>query len=249
MKPKIPLIFLVVALIAVGCRATLDIQPASTIAPATTSVQSVTSVNTTLPAGLSPVTLKGEVWADNWFAFYLGDQLIKEDSTPITTERSFNSETFTFDAEYPLTLNFIAKDFKENDTGLEYIGTNRQQMGDGGLIAQFTDTSTGKVIAVTSSNWVCLVIHEAPLDKACEKSPNPEPGKMPCGFTSIEEPIGWKNAGFDSSTWNPATIYTAQQVGPKDGYNDISWNSSAQFIWGPDLKMDNTILCRLTVTK
>jgi hypothetical protein len=189
------------------------------------------------------------VWADNWFAFYSGAQLIKEDSVSITTERSFNSETFTFESTYPLVLNFIAKDFKENDSGLEYIGTNRQQMGDGGLIAQFMDASTGKLIAATDSNWACVVIHEAPLDKACEKSSNPIAGEMPCGFTSTEEPAGWKDAGFDSSAWSPATIYSAAQVGPKDGYNQISWNPSAQFIWGPDLETNNTILCRLTVAQ
>ena len=38
------------------------------------------------------VSIRGEVWADNWFAFYLGDRRIIEDSIPITTERSFNAE-------------------------------------------------------------------------------------------------------------------------------------------------------------
>ena len=87
-------------------------------------------------------SIKGEVWADNWFAFYLGERLIIEDSTPITTERSFNAEAFVFKADYPLQLNFVARDFKQDDTGLEYIGRRNQQMGDGGLIAQFTDAST-----------------------------------------------------------------------------------------------------------
>lgn len=63
-----------------------------------------------------------------------------------------------------LNINFIIKDFKENDTGLEYIGSSRQQMGDGGFIAQFTDTKTGEIIAVTDADWKCKVIHEAPLD-------------------------------------------------------------------------------------
>ena len=87
-------------------------------------------------------SIRGEVWADNWFAFYLGDRPIVEDSVSIGTERSFNAEAFVFNADYPLQLNFVAKDFKENDTGLEYIGRGNQQMGDGGLIAQFTDTAT-----------------------------------------------------------------------------------------------------------
>lgn len=199
--------------------------------------------------GEGDLKIKAEVWADNWFAFYSGDQLIKEDSVSITTERSFNSETFTFNASYPLVLNFIAKDFKENDSGLEYIGTHRQQMGDGGLIAQFTNADTGQLIAVTDSAWTCTVIHEAPLDKSCENESNPVAGEGSCGFTSLEEPTGWKDASFDSSTWSNASIYTASQVSPKEGYDDISWDPSAQFIWGPDLETNNTVLCRLTVNE
>src|SRR5262245_45678041 len=58
------------------------------------------------------VTIRGDVWVDNWFAFYLDDKFLLEDSVPITTERSFNAETFTFKADYPLILNFVVKDFK-----------------------------------------------------------------------------------------------------------------------------------------
>lgn len=195
------------------------------------------------------VKIKAEVWADNWFSFYLGEKLIKEDSVPITTERSFNSETFTFEAEYPLTLNFIAKDFIQNDTGLEYIGTRRQQLGDGGLIAQFTNAETGELIAVTNSDWKCLVIHKAPLDENCAREANPMAGKKPCEFVKLEEPKDWKSPKFDDSKWAKATLYSAQEVGPKGGYDDISWNPAAKFIWGGGLRKDNTILCRLTVAK
>ena len=72
------------------------------------------------------ISIRGDVWADNWFAFYLGETLVIEDSVPISTDRSFNAESFEFNADYPLQLNFVAKDFKENDTGLEYIGSPRQ---------------------------------------------------------------------------------------------------------------------------
>lgn len=207
------------------------------------------SENNTTPAsmGEGDIQIKADVWADNWFAFYSGDQLIKEDSVSITTERSFNAETFTFNASYPLSLNFIAKDFKENDSGLEYIGTDRQQMGDGGLIAQFTDVATGKVIAVTNADWVCTVIHEAPLDKSCEKESNPVAGEGSCGFTSLEEPAGWKDPDFDTSFWNPASVYSESEVSPKEGYDQILWDPSAQLIWGPDLETNNTILCRMMV--
>ena len=67
-------------------------------------------------------TFRLEVWADNWFAVYVDGELIGEDSVPITTERSFNAETFTFEATYPFTIAIEAKDFKETDSGIEYIG-------------------------------------------------------------------------------------------------------------------------------
>ncbi|MBK9210951.1 MAG: hypothetical protein IPL71_22795 [Anaerolineales bacterium] len=143
------LVFLT-ALILTACRGTPPYQPSNADAPQQSPTTSVSnSVDTSNTTGA--ITIKGEVWADNWSAFYLGDQLIMEDSVSINTERSFNAEVFNFEASYPMSFNFIAKDFKANDTGLEYIGSNKQQMGDGGLIAQFTDTATGQVIAVTDS--------------------------------------------------------------------------------------------------
>ncbi len=54
----------------------------------------------------------------------------------------------SFTAERPFVLGLIAKDFRGNDTGLEYIGTRRQQMGDGGVILQVKN-SDGETIAIT----------------------------------------------------------------------------------------------------
>lgn len=201
----------------------------------------------TVVEGPGAASIKGEVWADNWFAFYEGDRLIVEDSVPITTERSFNAESFVFNADYPLQLNFVAKDFKQDDTGLEYIGRGNQQMGDGGLIAQFTDAATGATVAVTDADWRCLVIHEAPLDRACEDEAEPEPGVGPCGFTATEEPEGWREPGFDDSGWPAAVEHSASAVRPKGGYDDISWRDGARLIWSADLETQNTLLCRLAV--
>ena len=192
---------------------------------------------------------KLEAWSDNWFAAYLGDDLIIEDSVSINTERSFNAETTTFAASYPLQLNFILKDFKQNDTGLEYIGQNNQQMGDGGFIAQITDTESNQVIAVSNDDWKCEVLHQAPLNKSCENESNPIAGVGPCTFYSSEEPDDWKDSSFNDSAWDNATEHSAAAVGPKDGYDDISWDENAQLIWGADLETDNTLICRITVVQ
>lgn len=194
-------------------------------------------------------SIEGEVWADNWFAFYLGERLIIEDSTPITTERSFNAETFVFNADYPLQLNFVARDFKENDTGLEYIGRRNQQMGDGGLIARFTDAATGAAVAVTNDSWRCLVIHEAPLDRACEDEAEPVAGVGPCRFAARAEPDGWRRPGFDDAEWPAAVEYSEAEVRPRGGYDAIEWRDGARLIWTADLETHNTLLCRLTVDR
>ena len=77
------------------------------------------------------------MWVDNWFRLFANGAPLLEDSVAYRTERSFNAERFTFNADLPLTLAFEFRDFMQNETGLEYIGTRRQQLGDGGAIAQF----------------------------------------------------------------------------------------------------------------
>jgi Raf kinase inhibitor-like YbhB/YbcL family protein len=190
-----------------------------------------------------------DAWADNWFAAYLGEDLLVEDSVPITTERSFNAESVEFSADYPLHLNLIIKDFKQNNTGLEYIGARNQQMGDGGFIMQITDTMNNEVVAVTNQQWKCKVLHKAPLNKACEREANPVAGVPPCEFIALEAPSGWKSADFDDTKWANATVHDSAAVGPKDGYRHINWSKEAQFIWGADLETDNTLICRTTINQ
>lgn len=212
----------------------------SILAPSETAIDSSTTAVKSVQSSFT-----AEVWADNWFSLYINGKLVGEDSVPITTEKSFNSERITFTASYPFTIAMVTKDFKQNDTGLEYIGTDRQQMGDGGFVAQFTDTSTGRVVASTSSAWRGLVIHQAPLSKSCEKSSKPD---VDCTSRIAAEPSGWTQTSFNDSSWATANTYSKEQVGVKDGYNNISWSSDAQIIWTSDLEIDNTILWRYTVT-
>lgn len=191
-------------------------------------------------------TYRIDIWADNWMAVHVNGALIGEDSTPITTERSFNSETFTFEATAPFTVAIEAKDFKESDSGLEYIGTDRQQIGDGGLIAQITNTESGKVVAATDDSWSALVVHRAPLNPECEKSSDPD---TTCKSTAIGTPESWTSADFNDDSWESATEWTAADVSPKDGYDEIDWNADAKLIWSSDLKVDNTILFRKEISQ
>lgn len=200
--------------------------------------------NTEAVAGATS-TYEIAVWADNWMAVYIDGQLIGEDSVPITTERSFNAETFSFEAALPFTVAIEAKDFKETDSGIEYIGDGNQQMGDGGIIAQITDLTTGEVVAGTDAGWAALVVHQAPLNTECVRDADPD---STCEFLTIDTPADWASVAFDDSGWSTATEWSEADVSPKDGYDEINWGASAQLIWGTDLEVDNTVLLRATIS-
>ena len=199
-----------------------------------------------LSQGVFANTYTADVWADNWFQLNVNGEKVAEDSVPITTERSFNAESFTFEAIPPFVIGLIVKDFKENDSVLEYIGSRRQQMGDGGVIAQINN-SDGESVVVTNDEWRCLVIHDAPLDKRCANEENPAAGVGHCGFATIDAPVGWDLKDYNDDKWNNASVYSVKEVRPKGGYDRISWDSEAELIWGPDLETNNTVLCRLSV--
>ena len=142
------------------------------------------------------IAFTAEVWADNWFALYINGKLVGEDSVPITTERSFNSERITFKATYPLTIGLIGKDFKENDSGLEYIGSNRQQIGDGGVVLQIKESTSGKVVATTGKKWRVLAIQQAPLNRECVTSNEP---LRDCKSIEKAVPSNWAKSSFSDS--------------------------------------------------
>lgn len=230
-------------LVTAGCSAQTNqssVASTSILSDETSSTIAPTSAN----ENAKILSFRADVWADNWFSLYINGELVGQDSVSITTERSFNAEQISFTATYPFTIAMVTKDFKQNDSGLEYIGTDRQQMGDGGFVAQFTDTASGKVVAYTNSSWRGLVVHQAPMDVSCEKSQTPD---TDCTSQIVTEPAGWTQPAFNDSSWPTANQYSKEQVGAKDGYNDITW-SQAELIWTSDLKIDNTILWRYTVT-
>jgi hypothetical protein len=193
--------------------------------------------------------ITADVWVDNWFTISANGEVVLEDSVPITTERSFNKETEPFTVELPAVIAIEAKDFKENDTGLEYIGTDRQQMGDGGMIAQFKDAVSGETRAVTDADMKCLVVQFAPVEPSCADEANPIAGEGACEFVATDIPADWTAPDFDDSDWPAAIVHSAADVGPKDGYDEVTWDDTAELVWGESLKQDNTLLCRLTISE
>ncbi len=179
---------------------------------------------------------------------FVNGEKVMEDSVPITTERSFNPETATFTAELPAQIAIQAKDFKQNDTGLEYIGTARQQAGDGGMIFQIKDAESGEILAVSNNKEVrCLVVHHAPIDTSCADENNPVEGQGACASVVQDILSDWTTSDFDDSTWKNAVEHSERAVSPKDGYDSIQWDDGSKLIWSNDLVQDNTLLCRLLI--
>jgi hypothetical protein len=252
--PRIAAFAVVAALTAAACGSSDDSSASDTTTQVAADVDPVATAVDEAPAESAAVSTESvgvtsmfeiDVWADNWMAVYVDGVLIGDDSVPITTERSFNRETFSFEASMPFTVAIEAKDFKETNSGIEYIGLDNQQMGDGGIIAQITDLSIGEVVAGTDSSWAALVVHQAPLNTECVSDADPD---STCEFLIIDTPTDWTSAAFDDSSWATATEWSAADVSPKDGYDEISWDASAQLIWGTDLEVDNTVLLRRTIS-
>lgn len=241
---RLPSLLVVAAagLFAAGCSA--DTTAQDSVASESSSAPASTGDSTTSEPSDAATGFQIEVWADNWSAVYVDGEKIGEDSVPITTERSFNAETYTFDAQMPFTVSIEAKDFKETDSGIEYIGEPNQQMGDGGIIAQITDLTSGEVMAATDADWQSLVVQQAPLNTECADDPDPD---ATCEVAGVDIPADWTSPDFDDSAWVPATEWSAAEVGPKEGYEEVTWDPSAHLIWGTDLEVDNTILLRTTV--
>jgi phosphatidylethanolamine-binding protein (PEBP) family uncharacterized protein len=190
------------------------------------------------------IAFQAEVWADNWFALYINGKKVGEDSVPITTEKSFNSEKIKFSATYPLTIAVMAKDFTENSSGLEYIGKPNQQIGDAGIILQIREVVSDRVIAQTASDWKVLTVNKAPLNPECVTSINPI---NDCKSSNTKFSANWTSSIYKDTTWKTATEFSKEAVGVKDGYFDFTWTPSAALIWSSDLKLDNIILLRKVI--
>ena len=192
-----------------------------------------------------PISFTAEVWADNWFALYVNGKKVGEDSVSITTQKSFNSEIIKFTATYPLTIGFIAKDYVQSSSGLEYIGMPNQQIGDGGLIFQITETISKKLVGISDSTWKSFVQNIAPLNEDCAKSQNPD---VDCNYQNKVISSTWASPTFKDTSWVNAKVFSSTEVGPKDGYFDINWSPSAKFIWGDNLRLDNIVYFRKKLT-
>lgn len=186
------------------------------------------------------------VWADNWFALYVNGKKVAEDPVSIKTTKSFNKLIVNFKATYPLVIGLVGKDYVENKSGLEYIGTPQQQIGDAGLIAEVIETKSKKLVTWTSSAWKVNVLNTAPTNPECVASLHPE---LDCKYINNSLPKNWASISYNAAKWQAAKEFTEAQVQPKDGYFEVQWSSLARLIWSSSLTLDNVVLFRTKVYK
>ena len=120
-------------------------------------------------------------------------------------------------------------------------------------VASAEDSASPAGNEVTSPVWAAE-FHAAPsADGKNELGPMPELLKPSAtdASTSISRSSTVSVAAAiterPANSANTAHEYSAAEVRPKDGYDQIRWAPEAALIWGPDLHTDNTLLCRMTV--
>jgi hypothetical protein len=212
------------------------------------------------------------IYADNQFQFYVDGVHIKTDPLDFTPH---NAVKFNFTTTaVPRTYAILAKDFS-TASGFEYT-SNNPQLGDGALRIIFSDgtVSSSKWKCFTTyfgptDDSYAAGCNATNLDKcACLNTTEPTGWKL-AGF----DDSGWayaSNYTEGEAGWGMTPSYTVatglcgKQTDPltrgvrnpeyvatlADECIDPkiqTWGTSV-FIWGSDLKRDNTILCRYTYT-
>ncbi len=170
-------------------------------------------------------TISLHSYADNWCAIFINGKLVATDSIDFLPHNQISVKILP---EYPMTIVVLAKDNAAPTTGLEY----GDQIGDAGFILRLGDGT------VTNAQWKAKTFFTGPLNS----------NVIAPTVSRTTLPLGWSTPGFDDSTWDFATEYTATRVGPKGDYVATDF-TGATFIWTSDLDLDNTVIFRTTVSQ
>jgi hypothetical protein len=170
-------------------------------------------------------TMKGAMYADNWFAMYVNGRLVAVDSIDFLPH---NVVAIDLLPEYPMTIAVLAKDNADPKTGCEYGNA----IGDGGFILKFADGT------VTDASWKAKCFFHGPIQG---DTANPK-------VRSEELPERWYAVEFDDSTWDSAVEYSEERIQPKEPFYQHDFKG-AKWIWTGDLDLDNTVVLRRKIEK
>jgi len=219
--------------------------------------------------------VEGTVYCDNKFTLWVNGEEVATDPVSFTPHQAVRV-SFEWDGLSSLAYAIQCEDYA-SESGYEYVGTNRAQLGDGALIAEFDD---GLDTVTNSETWRVYTATFGPTDASLEDGCSAE-NLEACKVETLDVPAGWQQADFDDSDWPFATSFTARQAGwgrpptwsseegccgmtsPVDRSSlgcdktvtqdqclvpkDEFAASKAGFIWAEDLERDNRVLFRRTV--
>ena len=219
----------------------------------------------------TPRTVVATVYCDNLFTLWVNGRKVATDPVAFTPHQAVRV-AFEWDGTSSLAYAIQCEDYA-SESGYEYTGSPRPQLGDGALIAAFDDG----LGTVTAANWRVYTVTFGPTD-ASRSAGCSAVNLDKCVVEDRGMPEGWTQPGFDDSRWAFATSYTAAEAGwgrrpswsheqgcctltsPVDRSRlgcDRSLQesecldprvefakSSAGFIWAADLERDNRVLFR-----
>eukprot|EP00386_Alphamonas_edax_P015383 GDKI01047018.1.p2 GENE.GDKI01047018.1~~GDKI01047018.1.p2 ORF type:complete len:283 (-),score=90.42 GDKI01047018.1:331-1179(-) len=149
-------------------------------------------------------TITGYIYCDNQFTFYFNGKLIAKDPLDFTPHNAVKV-SFEYDGTSAKTYAIACSDYA-SASGYEYTGTDKPQLGDGALIAKFSDGT------VTDANWKQYVVTHGPTDAStaagCSAS-----NLAPCVVQDNGAPSEWYMPSFDDAAWSAAKTYTAEEAG------------------------------------
>lgn len=203
----------------------------------------------------------GFIVADNYFELYVNGKLVSVDNTPYTP---FNSAIVKFKVKRPYTMAFLLVDWDEHlGVGVENMARLKDPwyLGDGGLIAKFSDGTT------TDSSWKAQSFMIGPVDSPSDvvekgnlhhfiKNGRTYPHvKKPacrddCYMVHYAQPKSWRSKTFNDSHWPRAYEYTDEEIGVTTLraytlYPELF--AGARWIWSSNLVYDNVVIARKIV--
>lgn len=146
----------------------------------------------------------GYIYCDNSFEFYLNGQLIASDPVAFTPHNAVRV-SYEWDGVSERTYAIMCQDYA-SASGYEYTETNRPQLGDGALLAEFSDG------VKTSGAWKHYVVTHGPTDASIQAGCGPTNLGV-CVVEDRGEPLDWAAPGFGDSAWESATEFTTAQAG------------------------------------
>ena len=152
-----------------------------------------------------PQTITGYIYCDNYFEFWFNGVLVKQDPMTFTPHNAV-AVSFEWDGVSDKEYAIMCMDYASS-SGYEYVETSNPGLGDGSLMAEFSDGT------VTGAAWDVFVLTHGPTDASiaagCSSS-----NLAPCAVVSSAEPAEWMAGGYKASSgWVSATEYTAAQAG------------------------------------